>query len=224
MTKTYAIPDLHGRFDLLRYAISTIQSRAPKRGYTVVFLGDFIDRGPNSSAVIERMLRGPEDKATWICLKGNHEEMMRLAGDPQMGDLWLRNGGEETLASYPDQMVPIAHMKWLADLKLFHTDEHRVYVHAWIDRNLDLETQNPDKLLWERYRRDDQGGYRGRFVVHGHTPSVDGPHEFDGRLALDTLAWKTGRLPIAVFDDKIAGGPIEYLGVQMPDALLEPGA
>ena len=95
-----------------------------------------------------------------------------------------------------------------------HVDDHRIYVHAGLDPELPLDRQTEQTLLWKRYPDDETGGFRGRHIVHGHDSFADGPKLFEGRSNLDTKAWRTGRLVIAVFDDAVSGGPIEILTVQ----------
>jgi serine/threonine protein phosphatase 1 len=73
LTKTYVIADLHGRYDLLNLALTRIEASAPG---TVVFLGDYIDRGPASRQIIERLIAGPSVGWNWVTLKGNHEELL----------------------------------------------------------------------------------------------------------------------------------------------------
>ena len=118
MSKTYAIADLHGRFDLLEMALARVTERAEFPA-TLITLGDYVDRGPDSRQIIERLMAGLErDGWRLICLKGNHEDIMwqtcrRL---PDV-DWWLRNGGGATLISYGQQkgdqadvaVVPAAH-------------------------------------------------------------------------------------------------------------------
>ncbi|PWW04349.1 serine/threonine protein phosphatase 1 [Hoeflea marina] len=211
--KTFVISDLHGRFDLLEAALAAIH-RAASSG-SVVFTGDYVDRGPESRQIVERLMRGPDLNGwSWTCLKGNHEAMMvgGLRGQASM-EPWLANGGLETRASYPGG-VPEAHLDWLAALPLLHRDRHRIYVHAGVDDTLPISTQPESTLLWMRTDRDyiHPEGY----VVHGHMPIPDGPLILAGRADLDTLAVRTGRLVIGVFDDAIPGPPVDLMTVQGP--------
>ena len=211
MPKTFVIADLHGRFDLLEAALAAIDAAAD--GGTVVFTGDYVDRGPESSRIVYRLMRGPERSGwSWICLKGNHEAMMvgGLRGLSH-GEIWRANGGVETLASYPGG-VPPAHLEWLDALPLIHCDRHRIYVHAGVDPTLPLAAQTEQTMLWMRTDRDyvHPEGY----VVHGHMPHKNGPRILSGRADLDTLAVYTGRLVIGVFDDALPGPPVDLLTVQ----------
>jgi serine/threonine protein phosphatase 1 len=222
MSKTYAIADLHGRFDLLEMALACI-AKCAEPPATLVTLGDYVDRGPESRKIIERLMAGlGRDGWRLICLKGNHEDIMwqtcRRLPDVNW---WLTNGGGATLISYGQRegdqadvtMVPVAHLDWVERLPLMYVDKHRVFVHAGIDPDCPLDEQDAEGVIWKIYPDDDDGGYGQRHVVHGHHQHVHGPIFKKSRTNLDTLAWYTGRLVIGVFDDARPGGPIEVLEV-----------
>lgn len=220
MSRTYAIADIHGRLDLLKKAIARIET-SPSGG-TVVFLGDYIDRGPNSYGVIKRLMAGPGEPGwKWVNLAGNHEEWMidSYNGGSSLAD-WLHCGGTRTLISYghpagrgikanPREYVLRHHIDWLRGLPFFYEDQHRVYVHAGLDESLPLTEQKQDTMQWMLYPAMADGGYRGKHVVHGHHQFPDGPLLLEGRTDLDTMAWYTGRLVVGVFDDDKPGGPVE---------------
>lgn len=213
MTKlTAAFPDLHGRFDLLEAALRHLEDEYPGGG-KVVFLGDYVDRGPQSRQVIERLMSGPPPGWEWICLKGNHEDMMLDAFRTKFGpDAWVQNGGAETLASYLTEVPPLppeAHLNWMDGLAFYHEDEHRVYVHADVDPSRDLDEQSEVRMLWTR-RHDDEG-YRGKHVVHGHTPVHNGPILGANRTNLDSGAVFYGRLTVGLFNDDKPGGPFKVM-------------
>jgi serine/threonine protein phosphatase 1 len=135
---------------------------------------------------------------------------------------WLDNGGDATLISYGqnegDQanvtVVLEEHLKWIERLPVMHVDRHRIFVHAGVDPNCSLDEQDPQDLIWKIYDDRDEGGHGHRHIVHGHHQHAHGPILKKNRSNLDTLAWYTGRLVIAVFDDKTPGGPLEILEVQ----------
>ena len=222
---TFAVADLHGRFDLLGDALEAIAAY-PAGAFTrtAVFLGDYVDRGPHGAEVLERLIAGPPEGWRWICLKGNHEAMMALAlRNPDRLDWWVGNGGDATVASYCERRDAIAaHLAWIDTLPTLHRDAHRVYVHAGVDPAIPLGSQADRTLLWKRYGRDDAGGHRAErnadggeiHVVHGHDPDEAGPLLLAGRTALDTYAWATGRLVVGVFDDARAGGPVDLIEVR----------
>lgn len=217
MTRTYAIADLHGRYDLLIQALNTIFRRPG--GGTVVTLGDYVDRGPESRQIISHLMTLREaPQAGWkvICLKGNHEDMMHeTLTAPLDLNWWVGNGGETTLKSYGGS-VPAEHLKWVSELPKMHVDKHRVFVHAGIDPTKQLDEQNDEMLLWYRYVDGADIGYGELHVVHGHTPRPHGPEKLSNRTNLDTYAWRTGRLVVGVFDDDVPGPAAEYIEIVAP--------
>lgn len=225
MDRTYAIPDLHGRCDLLDLAVDAIERRTRGGAATVVLLGDYVNKGPASAQVMERLVAGFDPAWRMVYLKGNHDGFMLDAlRDPNRLPQWLANGGAATLCSYAPQpdhipdpaIVPEAHRAFLERLQTIHVDAHRVYVHAGVDPARPLDAQDETTLLTKRYAADDASGHGARHVVHGHNPFRDGPKLLRGRTDLDTLAWQTGRLVIGVFEDERPGGPIELIEVKGP--------
>jgi serine/threonine protein phosphatase 1 len=99
-----------------------------------------------------------------------------------------------------------------------HVDAHRLYVHAGVDPEIPLDRQSEATLLWKRYPKGFPDGYGELHVVHGHDNDPDGPLLYQGRTNLDTLAWRTGRLTIGIFDDARPGGPVDFIVVQGPPA------
>jgi serine/threonine protein phosphatase 1 len=226
MSLTYVIADLHGRFDLLQVALTTIAQQASGRAFKIVTLGDYVDRGPQSRQVIERLMAAQAAGTNLICLKGNHEYMMHraltlswLASATRARCLswWKHNGGESTLKSYGNE-VPSDHLRWMKNLPTIHADEHRIFVHAGVDPTKTLDEQTDEFLLWHRYSEGADIGHGERHVVHGHTPRPQGPETLSRRTNLDTLAWKTGRLVIAVFDDHTPGPATRY--IELPCARM----
>jgi serine/threonine protein phosphatase 1 len=238
MTKTYAIGDIHGRFDLLDRAMATIIRRQGHDPATVVTLGDYVDRGPDSKKVIDALKDGsPLESLDLICLKGNHEDIMwQTCRILPYASWWISNGGYQTLLSYghPDVtrdgpamtddvsvgFVDDDHLAWINNLPLMHVDQHRVYVHAGVaiacplDEQVDLIDMHGNlRVLWKRYIDGDEGQhYSGLHTVHGHKQH-DKPLLKLGRTGLDTGAYLSGRLTIGVFDDDVPGGPIELIEV-----------
>lgn len=224
MNLTYAIPDLHGRLDLLERALSRILEHAKNRAARVVTLGDYVDRGPDSRRVIEFLLAWPFPNLQLVALKGNHEAMMWEACNNLIeASRWIENGGGETLTSYggvsagtpPKQVVPDHHLRWIDQLPLVHVDMHRIFVHAGVDPRIPLDRQSDRTLLWKRYPKGADSGHGRRHVVHGHHADENAPLVFKGRTNLDGMAWKTGRLVVGVFFDEQPGGAVEFLEVSM---------
>jgi serine/threonine protein phosphatase 1 len=207
MPLTYAIGDIHGCLDKLRSLLLRCEKHAAGRPPAFVFVGDYIDRGPQSSAVIDCLidLKAQHGESV-VTLKGNHEAMA-LAAFEGSGPvrLWLAQGGQATLKSYgvaEPRELPGAHVDWLRALPLRYDDGRRFFVHAGVNPATPLETQDDFDLLWIREPFLSHGGDYGRLVVHGHTPLVDGVPDLRGnRLNLDTGAVFGGPLTAAVFDD-----------------------
>jgi serine/threonine protein phosphatase 1 len=213
MTRTYVIADLHGRFDLLEAAFSAIYAADRSPDGKIVTLGDYIDRGPQSRQVIDHLMAAQKAGMNLVCLKGNHEDMMvETITKPLDPGWWVGNGGATTLVSYGGTVTP-EHLQWAKTLPTLHFDQHRVYVHAGCAHNRPLDDQPEEYLLWYRPIAGEDFGHGDRHVIHGHTPNPNGPELYKNRTNLDTLAWRTGRLVIAVFDDDIAGGPIDFIEV-----------
>lgn len=232
MSKTYAIADLHGRHDLLWGALAKIASHAGNEPHQIVTMGDYIDRGPKSAETVQCLMNLQAEGKNVVCLKGNHEDMMvETLTKPLHPDWWIGNGGGATLVSYghprsglyDSSVVPQEHIDWINSLPLMHIDEHRVFVHAWVDSSIPLERQKPEKVMWELYPPGAKYGHRmsGRHVVHGHHQFEDGPRCCKGRTNLDTFAWYTGRLVVGVFDDEVSGGPVEFIEVVGAPAVIE---
>ncbi|UXS24214.1 metallophosphoesterase family protein [Agrobacterium tumefaciens] len=211
MTYTFAIGDVHGCLRHLEKMLLAIESYAPTG--TVIFLGDYIDRGPDSKGVIDRLMAGPKEGWGWTTLRGNHEEMLNLAyRDHRHIQWWRGNGGAETEISYGGSVSP-EHRMWLEDLPLIYTDLHRIYVHAGLDENMPLDEQDPEVLLWKRPPPHYSGNYHGKHLVHGHTPARTNPETIGNRTNVDSGCVFWGKLSCAVFDDDKAGGPVEVIEV-----------
>jgi serine/threonine protein phosphatase 1 len=233
MKLTYAIADLHGRYDLFTEALKAIETHRGSNEYKIITLGDYIDRGPQSFQIIEHLMELQEMEQPVICLKGNHEAMMiETIVDSLSFDWWGGNGGHATLISYghprhkdypwllegytPLKYVSQEHLRWLSSLPLMHVDEHRIYVHAGVDNNRDLDKQLEERVLWKLYPHGDKGEPQfGKHVVHGHHQFEDGPKLYEGRTDLDTGAFYTHRLVVGVFDDDKPGGPIDTIEVKI---------
>jgi len=195
----FAIGDIHGRFDLMRKALAGIEWRSPSPN-TVVFLGDYIDRGSQSREVVETLMRGPtRADDIWICLRGNHEQMMvdALAGRARMG-WWLENGGQETMESF-DRNVPAQVIAWCEALPFCHETARYFFVHAGIRPGLELDQQEAEALLWIRDVFLDDKRDHGKHIVHVHTPR-HAAELLPNRTNLDSGAVYWGTLSVGRFD------------------------
>ncbi|MDZ7709291.1 MAG: metallophosphoesterase family protein [Roseovarius sp.] len=219
----YAIPDIHGQDALLDEALDRV-AHDGGRDAQIVFLGDLVDRGPDSRAVIERLMTGQAEGRPWTVLRGNHDQMFLDFLDqgtlhsPRVasGLAWLhpRLGGDTTLASYgittpdPDTalveariIVPQAHRDWLATLPLWSEAGPLLFVHAGIRPGLPLDRQDRDDLMWIRAGFLDHPGPHPWLVVHGHTV-LDHPTHFGPRIGLDGGAGYGRPLWAAVFEGR----------------------
>lgn len=221
MTRTYVIPDIHGRSDLLEGAIDAIVTHADGRPSTVVTLGDYVDRGPHACRVIDLLRSWKSPNLSIVNLMGNHEAMM-VAVCRNQADLnwWIKNGGDATLASYgqsatrPDlRAVPPEHVHWLYSLPMLHIDRYRVFVHAAVDPEVPLDQQSEETLLWKRYPEGADVGHGARHVVHGHHANRLAPIVRTKKTNLDGMAWKTGRLIVGIFNDDEPGGASGFLEI-----------
>jgi calcineurin-like phosphoesterase family protein len=219
-TRLYAIGDVHGRLDLLDRVIDSIARDFAEHGgkALTVTLGDYIDRGPQSRGVIERLARNPF-ATPYVALKGNHEALFEdFLTDPAVGAHWRRLGGLETLASFGvsvrhmmlgrnldeaagalrEALTP-EHAGFLASLKLSLSVGCYFLCHAGVRPGVALERQSEQDLLWIREEFLDSTADFGKIVVHGHTP-VAAPEILPNRINIDTGAFATGRLTCVVLE------------------------
>lgn len=221
-TVVYAIGDVHGYLDLLRGVEAHIREDMAARTAgrrVVVYLGDYVDRGPASCGVIEHLLRSPLSDCEPVHLSGNHEQwLLRFLDDPSVGPAWLRNGGRETLASYGvsvpyqvdaegmaavqrafTQALPASHRKFLEDMPLCHQEGDYFFAHAGVRPGVPLDEQSPQDLVWIREEFLYSTADFGAVVVHGHTPTHT-PEEHPNRVGIDTGAFMSGILTGLVLD------------------------
>lgn len=240
----YAIGDVHGEHERLFTLHEAIEAHwkafAGGRPATVLHLGDYVDRGPDSRGVIDYliMLQSKPDlrkEISIVCLLGNHERMMLDAvedGEHQKLMQWLMNGGEATVESYRrhapqgsqlTEIVPREHVAWLKSLPLQHLDREAnlLFVHAGVlpdkypkgDEEVFLWTRSPKFMNDSKWPANPE--LDGLTVVHGHTPTDDyEPYASGRRVNLDTGACYGGPLTAAVFMD---GKPPEFLFVRKPE-------
>jgi serine/threonine protein phosphatase 1 len=206
---TFAIGDIHGCLAKLVALLKWCEAIDRAKEAKYVFLGDYVDRGPEARGVVELLIeRQRMDPGRVICLRGNHEQMLLRASNPDRSDqelmTWLKNGGEQTLASYAaDDPCEISadHVAWFESLPLSHSGAGRMYVHAGVRPGTPLDVQTEEDLLWIREPFLSSTESREVFIVHGHTP-VKLPDVRTNRLNLDTGACFGGRLTAAMFDDQ----------------------
>ena len=205
MTKVYAFGDIHGCLEQFQRLIELCEMDAASQKSTFIFLGDYIDRGPDSRGVIDFLVdlqKWSPDKV--ICLRGNHEELFLNALNGEDAEAsWLSNGGDATLRSYHATRardIPASHIDWIRSLPLFHDDGQRFFVHAGVHPDRPLDQQRSRDLMWLREPFLSSSKDFGRLVVHGHTPLDNGiPDLRPNRLNLDTGAVYGRALTAAVF-------------------------
>jgi serine/threonine protein phosphatase 1 len=221
--RVYAIGDVHGCIDKLQdmhHRIASDLAKRPVAHATVVHLGDYIDRGPDSAAVIEELLSPwpGETPPQIVDLMGNHEDMMLSAlaetDDPQFFEHWLRNGGGASLRSWgvaphgrPGawwDRLPARHLAFLQGLSLMHRAGGYVFVHAGVRPGVPLDEQTPADLLWIRDPFLQSTAPANFVVVHGHTPKEE-PEVHPHRINADTGAVLGGPLTCVVLEaDRVA--------------------
>jgi serine/threonine protein phosphatase 1 len=213
----YAVGDIHGRLDLLEGLLEQIGADVSERDAerrTLVFLGDYVDRGPDSRRVVKKLISDLPQGFETHFLKGNHEAiLLDFLEDPWCLDHWRMNGGEATLRSYgidtqrlirinapPDlwrqafaEAVPEAHVRFFKSLKLSVSFGDYLFVHAGVRPGVPLSAQTEADLIWIRSPFLNHADPFGKIVVHGHTPGQE-PETRPNRIGIDTGAVFTGRL------------------------------
>jgi serine/threonine protein phosphatase 1 len=219
-TRVYAIGDIHGRLDLLDRLIAAIKKDAKEHGgdSLTVTLGDYVDRGPKSRGVLDRLSVNPFP-GDFVALRGNHEALLEgFIADPKTGLHWQHLGGLETLHSFGVRVSRLKgernyeqaskelraaltpeQMKFLASLKMSLTVGRYFLCHAGVRPGVALDRQRDEDLLWIRDEFLDSDMDFGKVVVHGHTPVVE-PQVRRNRINIDTGAFATGRLTCVVLE------------------------
>ena len=183
-----AVGDIHGCLEPLERLMAQVAPRAQDQ---LVFLGDYVDRGPDSAGVLDYLCDFGRRFPATVFLKGNHEAMFLdfLVGRDRLS--FLANGGQETLDSYEkrdSQEIPDAHRRFLEDLRLYYETPDFIFVHAGLLPGLSPEQQSEEDLLWIRNAFLNSSYSWGKTVVFGHTPQTDGPLIGSERMGLDTGA------------------------------------
>lgn len=192
MSKIFAIGDIHGSFDQLKELIQKIPIDFVDD--TLVFIGDYIDRGPNSVEVIDYLLELKHRHPGIIFLKGNHEDMLEKFLDGTDRFTYLLNGGQETLDSYLRAFksagafpIPSDHMAFFKSLRLYYETEAYIFVHAGLRPKVPLASQETEDLLWIRDKFIYSRYHFGKTVIFGHTP-LEEPLVEANKIGIDTGA------------------------------------
>jgi len=192
MAKIFAIGDIHGSIDRLQDLIQKIPIDFATD--TLVFIGDYIDRGPGSVEVVEYLLDLKKRVPGIILLKGNHEDMLEKYLDGTDRFTYLLNGGQNTLDSYlniADQSgsfpIPKDHIDFFKSLRLYYETEAYIFVHAGLRPKVALASQDTEDLLWIRDKFIYSKYNFGKTVVFGHTP-LEKPLVEPNKIGIDTGA------------------------------------
>jgi len=223
-TPIYAVGDIHGQLDDLHRVLELIETDGGKDA-EIVFLGDYVDRGPDSKGVVDLLMNGITGGRNWTAIRGNHDRYFtRFLDDQTVFDpatradlFWMnpRLGGDKTLLSYGVEgedyapvdpihqaaldAVPQAHRDFLDNLPNIHTTENLIFAHAGLRHGVPIEDQVEDDLIWIRGDWLTEYHDFGRPVVHGHT-AVDYPEHHGYRINLDAGAGYFKPLQAAVFE------------------------
>jgi len=215
----YAIGDIHGSIDHLKGLLEQVDLDSSKyENSRIVFLGDYIDRGPDVFGVID-LLSKRIDKDVFLC--GNHDQEFRRAARSSLYfDYYNSCIDDATISSYKkngyDSIamdIPESHRYFFSRLLTFHDTEHSFFVHAGIDPLMDLYNQQEDTYLWIRAAFLNWHGPFPKTIVHGHSITKSGNVEFDGRkISVDTSAYKNDKLSCAVIEEGRLVDVIEQKG------------
>jgi serine/threonine protein phosphatase 1 len=215
--RIYAMTDIHGCAHLLSQMLTIIDldvARSPPRHSIEVFMGDYIDRGPDSRSTIDILIERSR-RGNVVFLRGNHESyLLKVLNDPLCISDWLQAGGLQTLVSYglkpsltPDageqielanefiQRMPPHHYRFLSNLRLTFTCGDFFFVHAGVRPGVPLSDQQEHDLLWIREEFLQSRNDFGKYIVHGHTP-VQTAQVLENRANIDTGAYATGNLTL----------------------------
>jgi serine/threonine protein phosphatase 1 len=217
--RLYAVGDIHGRRDLLERLIAMIAADAEGgQAPVIIYLGDYIDRGPESKGVVERLLRTVPGFSS-LCLRGNHEQsLLDFLENPAVFGNWQNYGARATLMSYgvePPRFddeaayretrdrfaaaLPAEHLAFFQALPLSVPLGDYFFTHGGVRPGIPLDKQTPADLLWIREEFLGSNADFGAVVVHGHTPTSR-PVRQTNRIGIDTGAYYSGRLTAAVFE------------------------
>ena len=198
MSNLYAIGDIHGQIHMLEALVERVPFQEEDE---IVFLGDFIDRGRDSKAVVEFLLGFRREYPNTVFLRGNHEDMLLdylAGGGSYYQGVYLMNGGHATLENYRDERgdvrLPPEHLKFLNALEWIHTSRGFIFVHAGLRPGVPIDSQDPMDLLWIREEFLHAEYDFGKPVVFGHTQTDGLNNRLPYYLGIDTRAVNGGCL------------------------------
>lgn len=192
MGKIFAVGDIHGCFDKLQALMGLIDIDAARD--TLVFVGDYIDRGPRSKEVVDYVMGLGKTMQQVVFLKGNHEFMLQRYLDGEAMDMFLANGGDATLGSYmraggdwDGHPIPPDHLAFFSGLGLYHETEDFIFVHGGLKPGVPIEKQREWDMLWIRDEFIYSDFDFGKRIIFGHTPFRK-PLVLDNKIGIDTGA------------------------------------
>ncbi len=204
--RIFAVGDIHGQLGLLDKLLAAIDLE-PKTDL-MVFLGDYLDRGPDPRGVLERLILLEKAGFPAVFLKGNHEAMLLDYLVGQKEARYLFNGGTATLQSYAlpgqgleDVSIPKEHLDFIKRLRLYYQTGDTIFVHAGLRPGISLKDQDPEDLIWIRDEFFSSGYDWGKTIVFGHTPFGE-PFRAGRLIGLDTGAGYSGNLTCLVLPDQ----------------------
>ena len=207
-SRTIAIGDIHGHFKALVGLIDLINPQSEDK---LVFLDDYINRGPDSKGVLQFII-DIKQRCNVVCIMGNHEEMMINAySDPSTMGWFLENGGHETLQSYGPaknlSLVPQAHKDFIVGLPLYHEMDQHFFIHANYDYNVDLLDMDSSTALWRSLDDRPRKHISKKTAILGHTPQMNGEIlDLEHLVCIDTGCGFGGKLTaLEVISRRVTG-------------------
>jgi serine/threonine protein phosphatase 1 len=226
MSRYYCFPDIHGCSDALTLALDFVCKQNPEGG-KIIFLGDYIDRGPDNLGVLNLVMNPPKNWE-FVCLLGNHE-LMFIDSFLTISDFYDKKAAKQIaklnpndFALYEDIVKGIDSkiINWMTNLKLCHIEDKNVFAHAFYDDSLSFYDQVTNKSVW--YRMDDHMPFpnekQGLYLTHGHTPKRNGPILSPNRCNLDAGAVFYGTYIIGEYASGVQG-PVDFHRFQVKEYL-----
>jgi serine/threonine protein phosphatase 1 len=224
-----AVGDIHAYKAKLDDLMSKLADRVDFSTTPLIFLGDYVDGGPDAKAVVEQLMAWERQYPHWVFLYGNHEDLMLDALVHQCkryGNyyVWYGQGGKETLDSYfkdaglslyekaisqPRDWIPSTHLTWLADRPFFHETDKFFFVHAGVEPGVDPIMTDVENMIWIRDEFIDSDDDWGKRIVYGHTYNPE-PVVQPNKIGIDTMTHSRGHLTAVLLDDS-TGDVVDFI-------------
>jgi serine/threonine protein phosphatase 1 len=206
--KRYVVGDIHGCYDELCLLLDKIYDHAAGDPRKIIFVGDYVDRGPNSKEVVDQVMR-MQHRGDGVALMGNHEDML-LAGEYMYAEATLRSFN----ASFME--LPEYVTEWMRSLPKYYEDDTIIVAHAGVHPGLTMDDQPDTYLLWYRYQ-EGQPAQLDKHFYHGHTPQLGKIEKVIDRTNVDTACVYGGHLTAAIVGDD--GKPEGFLQVPVKNGI-----